>query len=495
MKIGSIGIQDAIKKFEEEGEINFETYILSYDEEYYLLDVLKLCLTEICKENLFEHISYCFREMINNAKKANTKRIYFDEINLNLNNTDEYKKGMKSFKALSIEKAEYYISKLQERGYYIRISFKLDSDNSVIHEEELSLINIRKKRAREFKNIQEALNLILNNKEGAGLGIIISIMMLKKMGLSPDHLKIEATKNETITSIIIPLSLITEENAIEINDLLMKEIDELPQFPEHIMELKNVLGDPKSDIKVVSKLISRDPALTAEIIKFSNSALFSVTKRISSITEAVKIIGFRGLKSMIYSYGTKLLLDERYMKDKNRQFNMEQIWEHSYKVAYFAFNLAKNKFSKEKLEEIYIAGILHDLGKILAFAINPKITEKINYICQEKGIPIRIIEELSNGYNHSVIGSLIAKKWNFPESLTSIIEFHHIPIEIDEKYRNTVYCINLANLMVIYYENMDKVFGQLEKEVIDYFKIKSPDDIKTISEKLETAYAKNRANI
>jgi putative nucleotidyltransferase with HDIG domain len=502
-KIGTIGVQDSINKFNEEGEINFETYALSYNEEYFLLDVLKMCLSEICKENLYEYISYCFREVINNAKKANTKRIYFNEVGLNLNNIAEYKKGMKSFKALSAEKAEYYISRLEERGYYIRTSFKIDTDNfyvcvidnSVIHEEELSLINIRKKRAREFKNISEALNLILNNKEGAGLGIIISIMMLKKMGLNSDNLDISATDTETITRLVIPLSLITEEHSVQINELLLKEIDELPQFPEHIMELKNMLNDPKSDIREISKIISRDPALTAEIIKFSNSALFSVTKTISSITDAIKIIGFRGLKSMIYSYGTKIVLDSRYSDSKAKLMEMEKIWDHSYKVAFFAFNLARSIFSKNKLEEIYIAGILHDLGKILVFAINPKITEKINYICQEKGIPIRIIEELSSGYNHSAIGGMIAKKWNFPESLISAIEYHHCPLEADAKFSVITYCINLANTMVVYLSNIETGFMQLNREVLEFFKIKSSADMKSLADRIESAYKKSRNNL
>ncbi|OHD15382.1 MAG: hypothetical protein A2Y34_08150 [Spirochaetes bacterium GWC1_27_15] len=465
-----------IDYFNENGEISFECFLLSFEEENYLIESLGILLNEIGKENIFDYISYCIRELLNNAKKANTKRIYFEDIGLNITNKEEYKKGMKGFKTISSEKLEKYLQSQEQEGLYIRLVSKIENDiftisvfnNSKIQDEEIKIVTERKKMAREFKTIDEALKLILNNEEGAGLGIIISVLMLKKIGLTSDNYSISFRNNETISSLTIPLSLITEEHLTIINDLLLKEINELPRFPQHILEVQKKIDDPKADIKTISILISKDPGLTAEILRFSNSAIFSLPKKLSSLIEAVKIIGFRGLKNLVYSYGTQVVFSQKYDMSK-----MQDIWEHSYKVGFFAFHLAKKYSLREDLEDIYIGGILHDLGKILTFSINANLVEKMNDICHEKNIPIRIIEEISSGYNHSVIGGVIAKKWNFPEKIIAAIENHHTPWETNEKYKSYMYCIYLANMISYPEANTEHFYNQIDSRILEFFEIEN----------------------
>ena len=250
--------------------------------------------------------------------------------------------------------------------------------------------------------------------------------------------------------------------------MLLKEINELPRFPQHILEVQKKIDDPKADIKTISILISKDPGLTAEILRFSNSAIFSLPKKLSSLIEAVKIIGFRGLKNLVYSYGTQVVFSQKYDMSK-----MQDIWEHSYKVGFFAFHLAKKYSLREDLEDIYIGGILHDLGKILTFSINANLVEKMNDICHEKNIPIRIIEEISSGYNHSVIGGVIAKKWNFPEKIIAAIENHHTPWETNEKYKSYMYCIYLANMISYPEANTEHFYNQIDSRILEFFEIEN----------------------
>ncbi len=127
---------------------------------------------------------------------------------------------------------------------------------------------------------------------------------------------------------------------------------------------------------------------------------------------------------------------------------MQFLWDHSYKVAFFAFYLAKKFNLKEALEDVYIGGILHDLGKILTFSINPEIVTKMNFLCQEKGISIKVIEEISAGYNHSLIGAALARKWNFPEKFIFAIENHHSPELADNNMKPYIYCIYFANINI-----------------------------------------------
>lgn len=495
-KVGRIEKEESLMRFIDDGEVGFECFILDFDEEIYLLDVLKLCLSEIGKPNLYEFISYCYREFLNNAKKSNTKRVYFEEIGLNINDKNHYKEGMKNFKDILINKSGDYLKIQEERGYYIRTSFRVEDDNFIIsimsntkiQEEEIAIIDDRKKRAREFNSIDDALQLILNNEEGAGLGIIISSLMLKKIGLSSDAYNVKYHNNETVSSVTIPLSLMSEEQIGYINKLFEKEINELPYFPEHVIDLQKKVTDPNVDIKNISLTISRDPGLTAEILKFANSALFSLPKKISSLTDAIKIVGLRGLRNLIYSYQTKTIFTKKY--DMNK---MQFIWDHSYKVAFFAFYLAKKFSLKEDLEDVYIGGILHDLGKILTFSINPDIVNKMNQLCHEKGISIKVIEDISSGYNHGLIGSAIAKKWNFPEKFICAIEKHHTPELVDDKMKSYIYCVYLANLLSYEAENYELIYNQVNKSVLSYFKINSFDDYNVILNQMNDAFRRQNS--
>ncbi|HOV15051.1 MAG TPA: hypothetical protein PK771_12250, partial [Spirochaetota bacterium] len=238
-KIGDISKEESLSKFIDEGEIGYECFILDSEEEAFLLEILKLCLTEIGKPNLFEFLSYCYRELLNNAKKSNTKRVYFEDIGLDITDIEDYKNGMKNFKNVLLNKSSEYLKIQEEKGYYVRTSFVVENDNFVIRimsntkiqENELNIINDRKNRAKTFNSIDEALQIILNNEEGAGLGIIISLLMLKKLGIPNDGYDIKYINNETVSSLTIPLSLMSEEQVGYINSLFEKEIDELPYFP------------------------------------------------------------------------------------------------------------------------------------------------------------------------------------------------------------------------------------------------------------------------
>ena len=131
-KIDEISREVALNKFIDEGEVSFQSYILSSNEEQYLIDILKQILHEIGKPNTFEFLSYCYRELLTNAKKSNTKRVYFEDIGLDINNSADYKNGMKNFKNILLNKSEEYLKIQEERGYYIRNSFTVNDDDFII---------------------------------------------------------------------------------------------------------------------------------------------------------------------------------------------------------------------------------------------------------------------------------------------------------------------------------------------------------------------------
>ena len=100
--------------------LSIMTYTLPHEMEIYMSDVLTAFLKELNQENLIEYLTYCLNELVTNAKKANTKRVYFDEKNLDINNSKDYVEGMKTFKTDTLDNIKHYLKLQKEKGYYIK---------------------------------------------------------------------------------------------------------------------------------------------------------------------------------------------------------------------------------------------------------------------------------------------------------------------------------------------------------------------------------------
>ena len=96
------------------------TYTLPHEMELYMTDVLNTFIDELGQSQMKDCLTYCFLELVNNAKKANTKRVYFEDKGLNINDKNEYKRGMLSFKEDTINNIKYYLKKQQQEGLYIK---------------------------------------------------------------------------------------------------------------------------------------------------------------------------------------------------------------------------------------------------------------------------------------------------------------------------------------------------------------------------------------
>jgi len=210
-----LSIQKLLNNLYKNGEIIFEYYNFSNEEENQLTEFLEFCLKKIGKKNIFNFLKYCFKELLGNAKKANIKRLYFLEKKLNIKNTQDYKKGMKIFKKDIHENPYKYLKLLEDNKLYIKVILKFQDDNffifvknnAVILNDELKIAEDKIKNAKKFNSIEEAFLVVQHNKDGAGLGIIIIILMLKELGLTSDNFSITKNNNETEVFIKIPLSL------------------------------------------------------------------------------------------------------------------------------------------------------------------------------------------------------------------------------------------------------------------------------------------------
>jgi putative nucleotidyltransferase with HDIG domain len=479
-----------IKKAIQSGlPLTITTYTLPKEIEVYIEKVIEEFLRQMDQLRLKDYVVYCVQELVINAKKANTKRVYFTERGFDINDMNEYEMGMAKFKEDTLGNINHYLQLQKDKGLFIKVSLQIK--RNTIHIEirnntratKMEQLRIQDKiaRSRQYGNLEEALSQILDDSEGAGLGLVILILMLKKVGLDDDCFSITTTDQLTIANISIPLDKAMIENLSVLSDEIVDNIESLPQFPENIVLIQKLINDPDSDMPTIARQISMDPALTADLLKIVNSAQYMLSKKVDNISEAVKMVGIKGIKNLLYSYGTqKILGDDTVSKKK--------LWEHSYRTAFYAYNLVKN-FKNESglLDDIYVSGILHDMGKIIFANVHPNLIEKIKSFASDKDLPPSTFENLSAGMNHAEIGALIAEKWNFPDKLVAAIRFHHDPAAAPSDCKDLVDAVYLANILCEY-ENGNVVFEHLESSALSNFGLNSKKQIDTLLERLASGF-------
>ena len=469
--------------------LTITTFTLPHEIEVYIEQVLGVFLKLVDQEKLKDYIVYCVQELAVNAKKANTKRVYFTERGLDLNNPDDYKLGMTTFKEDTIGNIGHYLQIQKDRGLYIKLILQVKKNiifievrnNIAITKTELIRIHDKLARSRQYNNLEDALSQVLDDSEGAGLGLVILVLMLKKMSLDEDCFDIVGTERETIARIIVPLEKTRLENLSSLSKTIVDNVNSLPQFPENVSLVQKLINDPRSELADIARHISMDPALTADLLKIVNSAQYMLVKKVDNISDAVKMVGMRGIKNLLYSYGTQKVLGED-TKEKR------ELWDHSYKTAFYAYNLTKNfKRDKNLLDDVYVCGILHDMGKIIFSNVHPALLEKIKNFCSEKGLPASTFEDLSAGMNHAEIGAMVAEKWNFPDHLVQAIQFHHDPTAAVRNDQDIVFTVYLAN-MLCEYEQGNVNFDQMEVQVLNSFGITSKRQIDGLLERFSAGF-------
>lgn len=473
--------------------LTVRSFTLPHETEIYLEEILGIFLKELGQERLKDPLAYCLRELAVNAKKANTKRVYFMEKELDLTNEGQYEEGMRNFKQETLDNINHFLDKQKEEGLYIKVIFhtrggRLNlyvANNTEITKREQFRVYDRIARSRAFDSLEEAMTTVLDDSEGAGLGIVIMVLMLKKIGLDEDAFDIDTKNGETIARIVIPMDQVKADNLDMISEKLVQEIDSLPRFPEAIVSLQKKIAEPDTEISDIARDVAMDPALTADLLKEVNSVAFMLPKRVDNIAEAVKLVGLRGLNNLLYKYGAQQVLGAESAETK-------ALWEHSYRTAYYAYHLARSVTKRrEILDDVYAGGILHDMGKIIFSSTHPEMINRIEQFCRDKGIPTDLFEDLSSGLNHAEIGGRIARKWNFPEALVRAIEYHHHPGDCPPEHKDVVFTVYMANVLSdVKHKEFD--FDQFDQDVMAEFNLQSQEQIDTLRTRLENMFEREQ---
>ena len=476
-------------------EIYIQFYYLSPEVESSLVKILHRFLERYDLLYMKDVLYTVLKELINNAIKANIKRIYFQAQGLTIDDKDAYRTGMEKFKEDTYgNDSKYDFSDLKKEKMLVRVSFIAHSDKMIFHvinnvpilDEEIAKIEARVKKAYKYNDISEAFDDVLDDSEGAGLGLIMALMLFKNIGLPAETFHVSRKNNLTVAAIRIPQMIDRAEIHTKITDEIMKEIENIPSFPTSIKEIQRILSNPESTIKEISDNIKRDPALTANIMKIANSAGYITIKRVDTIEEAVKKIGTKGINTLLVASGVQDILEIRYKK-------YEKLWKNSYKTAFYAQRLAVKLDKAQLVEYVYLSALLTDIGRIVLLSLKPDLAKRIKDIVGSKGSDeLGIFEEIGIGMSHSTLGSVILKKWNFNEAVTSVVELHHRPHLAPEKYRELIYIVYLASAMLDIEERKGR-YEMMDEDVLELFNLTVHEDFNSLHNDIKTAYEEHAA--
>ncbi|MBN2159272.1 MAG: HDOD domain-containing protein [Spirochaetes bacterium] len=476
------------KQFDRGEEVAISFQYVNKEIEIDVNSLLSKVLSRLDKGYLYDTLVSVFRELIQNGIKANMKRVWFEAGNLDINDMGDYRKGMEKFREVAYH-PEVMRDQLRDSRY--RVTLKMRNregglDVSVVNNArvlpgELERIRYRMRKALEWNNFVEAYENMYDATEGAGLGIILSVMLLKNAGLDAEVFNVIPDEGSMTISLRIPPELKSIEITSSIKSQILEDVNSLPTFPENVLELRQLCDNPETTIDTISEKISLDPALAADVLKLSNSAGFISGKRITKISQAVMIIGLKNLNSMLTAAALRKIMDKRYRK-------FEQIWEHCNRTAYYARQIAMEVGYGKVVDIAYIAGLLHDIGKIVLLSTDARLLNQISDIVNDRKIRTSsIIEEISIGISHSAIGALIADKWNFPEELVEAVRYHHAPLAPNIRHREVVMVVYLANqLCILESKEMDPLF--IESEVLDKLSITSRTAFEKFVTRLQNRY-------
>lgn len=202
---------------------------------------------------------------------------------------------------------------------------------------------------------------------------------------------------------------------------LINRVDELSEVPQIAFRAIELLNNPDTDVSGLAEVISSDQALTAKLLRLCNSVYYGLPRKVTTISEAVMIVGFTSIKSLVLMITTQSTLNKGLLGYK---IGPGDFWRHSLNTAETARFLAQ-KIGYAKPEESFIAGLIHDIGKMVLnqYAL-PEVYRATN-LAQKERLPIFQAEQKILGFDHAEVGAGLAERWNFPPVLVESIRRHH----------------------------------------------------------------------
>ena len=235
----------------------------------------------------------------------------------------------------------------------------------------------------------------------------VHVFQLLHPGLSPSLLDISDTSG---------VNKLTAEPMARFKPI---DVYEVPTLPAIVMQALRLLQDPNTDAKAVERVIVHDPAISAKILRVANSVFFGFSRRVATIAEAVRVLGFTNVQGMLISVGA-------FDAFRTERLNLRDFWKHSIATATAARFLSPQVHCAA--DEAFMAGLLHDIGKLI-FAVQAESAyQRVLELQHGTALGSLEAERTLFEFTHPEVGEMVAERWDLPARYVAGIAHHHDPV-------------------------------------------------------------------
>jgi putative nucleotidyltransferase with HDIG domain len=218
--------------------------------------------------------------------------------------------------------------------------------------------------------------------------------------------------------------------------LLVGDVGLLPSFPKAYQDISSCLQSPNASLTDAARIIGRDVAMTANIMKLVNSAFFGARQTISSIDRAVAYLGLDTLGSLVL--GHSLFRSQGASATDNS--SLEGLWRHCLRTATTARAIAQfERLPRARAEEAFLAGMLHDVGRVVFATRSPTTAGGLETPDQDMNAQAEA--------HHAVVGAYLLGLWGFPSQIVEAVALHHTPSRRSDTGFGVTVLVHVADRM------------------------------------------------
>ncbi|MDA8139127.1 MAG: HDOD domain-containing protein [Desulfobacteraceae bacterium] len=197
----------------------------------------------------------------------------------------------------------------------------------------------------------------------------------------------------------------------------------LPEVPSLVFELNEIIADPMSSANGIAAVVNKSPSLTATLLKIVNSAFYGFRSKIDSISRAVMLIGPREVSNMALG----ITIMEIFQDIPKEVMDVASFMEHNLACGVVARILAAHANIQQHTEQLFISGMLHDIGRLILCKYFPELAKLAFMEAQRSTIPLLKAEQNVLGCTHVHLGKRLLNKWKLPLALENNVYYHHHP--------------------------------------------------------------------
>ncbi|MBT8340721.1 MAG: HDOD domain-containing protein [Desulfatitalea sp.] len=220
----------------------------------------------------------------------------------------------------------------------------------------------------------------------------------------------------------------------------LQAVNNLPTLPVIAMEVNRLLMDAESPIDELLVLLERDPTLVMRILRLVNSSFYGFKSKVNNLRHAVTLLGYNTVRNAVV---TVAVMDTLSLQKSIPGFNIDTFWTHAIETAVTSRYLAQQT-GLVSADDAFIAGLLHDIGKVLLANFFPDTLVRLLDNIQNNGQTFHSAERSLNLWPHSHMGGFLAQRWALPEELVLTIKHHHAEAS-NPNITNMTTIIDVAN--------------------------------------------------